>query len=1442
MSTNPDMIKESSKEINQLKTICEYLIPDRFQEIADFTRFEICLKPLFSNIPISIKSIFDIIVSKKRKYITYGRFLEAYHNYKNNLYNQPENKDINIFFEKLMTSILKTGVNYIGTSSANNYSSKNFSNDKKYSISRLVLLCDQDRKIFGAELRYNDAYNIRLAPRCLIKALEIKLDILIEMGQNYKLRDGITHIFGTINSDKYITFLGFKCISGTTKCFGVPNGEGFLFGEFGQKLQCIGLNQDDNGINRIELLFTKNPLINTNFNINLETYDKDKIYYDEDLLKLNNTEESIEKIRRTQILGKKNDYIQSGFLKALVQTPLSYLMKKNENEKNDELKDKKTVLAKCRQTNSTIIMNTSNNYKENTISQNPFIPLLEQPKKYGGVARIPNPFYSKKPISVAQNNFFRQNKNSNITTIGGNPFLTNKTNIKKQVKSIKSFRSKKEEIQSNYLEMKENLVNNIYKQVKEKCGGEIDMETEIALNKILEAKESKDEEKTKEEKKEDDTTEEEKKEEKKLYTEALIEKLGLKKNKEEANKVLLNLMNKNEGNSLQKLKTIEEEDEDNINNLGKTIIQINDKKNESIPNQEVKPENTLLDNIKLLDELKNFKVDKNAETQTIDEKPEEEDEEDDNEDEELEEEEPINENINQVSINQKMKFIENCNTIIQGNELNQEERKEMEEAIRNDQQNLNNMVNEEKNKNRLSLRRANGLKIDNWEERMEEERQKKIKEESKKLLENYANNSESKKKKINYKIFKSIHSETIYNKNIHNKQKPPQKLKKWVDKEFRADKHALCDAKKFKKVLVKKCTNWIRPNEFNNMRNYCVFINNKPDINNIKQGKINDCYFLSAVGALCDKCNTFFKGLFHVTEKTYEHAYGINFYIKGRPKLFLVDDYFPCNEIRDKKTKIVTKNFCFGSSFENEIWVPLIEKAWAKLKGNYAEAELGKAMESFEALTGAFTYQIKVKNIKNKDELWNTLKKYNDFPMCAGSTKNTISCTLPFKELGLKEAHEYTLMLVYHDVDERRVLLRDPYGIDNKSPKSESIIDRNGMFSISFEDFLECFHLIEIAFFKEDFKRYPLKIKKEQALRCQFIEINNEYEDNILYINLYQNNPIINKKNGQKPVYGYIMLIQCKEINEKGNSYIYITSKTSLNKEGEYDSHLAINEIKLEKGKYFLCCDVNYRFLDEGENIHGYNLNIFSTKELTVKNLTETIDGAKIFQETFIKFIKGKKDDGAKKEKTPEGIQGYSFSKIELFPFDIYYFKNKDDSNETKIIQFEIINKKKEKEKLCVYNDDEINEFEKKFTKLLEPKQKKIVLIMHYEYSNKDKNCLKFEEIKNKPIAPIFASRKIKGTKNVENKIVYYLIETPEKFGHIVGFQNISNSNLKLNIKMDKCFNTNYKEWNYENEDKIFHFELLPKGTKVFNLRKKILKKRKKGEKVDYKYFLDIDK
>ena len=65
--------------------------------------------------------------------------------------------------------------------------------------------------------------------------------------------------------------------------------------------------------------------------------------------------------------------------------------------------------------------------------------------------------------------------------------------------------------------------------------------------------------------------------------------------------------------------------------------------------------------------------------------------------------------------------------------------------------------------------------------------------------------------------------------------------------------------------------------------------------------------------------------------------------VDGEWNVVILDDYFPCN-VGNKKPIFTKPN-------SNELWVMLLEKAWAKINGGYALTVAGFATEVLEATT-----------------------------------------------------------------------------------------------------------------------------------------------------------------------------------------------------------------------------------------------------------------------------------------------------------------------------------------------------------------------------------------------------------------------------------------------------------------------------------------------------------
>ena len=108
-----------------------------------------------------------------------------------------------------------------------------------------------------------------------------------------------------------------------------------------------------------------------------------------------------------------------------------------------------------------------------------------------------------------------------------------------------------------------------------------------------------------------------------------------------------------------------------------------------------------------------------------------------------------------------------------------------------------------------------------------------------------------------------------------------------------------------------------------------------------------------AAGALAEFPNKV-KGLFVNQEKNDAGIYGLTFYIRGKPWVVSIDDYMLFRGDMDPADLKFSKQ----SADNLAIWGPMLEKAWAKVRGNYLNTEGGLVKDGLRLLTGApvFTY------------------------------------------------------------------------------------------------------------------------------------------------------------------------------------------------------------------------------------------------------------------------------------------------------------------------------------------------------------------------------------------------------------------------------------------------------------------------------------------------------
>eukprot|EP00359_Climacostomum_virens_P005569 CAMPEP_0204912218 /NCGR_PEP_ID=MMETSP1397-20131031/10410_1 /ASSEMBLY_ACC=CAM_ASM_000891 /TAXON_ID=49980 /ORGANISM="Climacostomum Climacostomum virens, Strain Stock W-24" /LENGTH=1540 /DNA_ID=CAMNT_0052083079 /DNA_START=351 /DNA_END=4973 /DNA_ORIENTATION=- len=274
---------------------------------------------------------------------------------------------------------------------------------------------------------------------------------------------------------------------------------------------------------------------------------------------------------------------------------------------------------------------------------------------------------------------------------------------------------------------------------------------------------------------------------------------------------------------------------------------------------------------------------------------------------------------------------------------------------------------------------------------------------------------------------------------------------KYVDTSFKADANSLGPN------ASQQVSDWRRAGE------ECVLYEGTASPQDVKQGALGDCYFLSAMAVLG---NERIESLF-VDEKPDPKcgAYCIRFTIEDQETYVIIDTLFPVNS---------EGNWAFASSItETEIWPMCLEKAYAKVYGGYDNITAGKVHYALADLTGGSPEEIKLESIKNNPtSFWNkflSFKKMN-YLMGAGSPENERGDSA-VSQSGIVQGHAYAILDVVELEKERLVQLKNPHGqhgVEWNGDWSDSSFkwtklfkqklnyqdSADGIFWMSFEDFV----------------------------------------------------------------------------------------------------------------------------------------------------------------------------------------------------------------------------------------------------------------------------------------------------------------------------------------------------------------------------------------------------
>ena len=154
--------------------------------------------------------------------------------------------------------------------------------------------------------------------------------------------------------------------------------------------------------------------------------------------------------------------------------------------------------------------------------------------------------------------------------------------------------------------------------------------------------------------------------------------------------------------------------------------------------------------------------------------------------------------------------------------------------------------------------------------------------------------------------------------------------------------------------------------------------------------------------------------------------WAVNIYKNGAKLDIIMDDYIPCREMEP----------CFAQSHSRELWVIILEKAWAKVHGTYERILGGNAAHAFRDLTGAPSFTIWTPRVTDDEykqrpsqqdvqrlgapKIQRTFMKKqelleydkSDYVMVASCRVEGDNGSSDVKDLGLVSDHAYTLLAV----------------------------------------------------------------------------------------------------------------------------------------------------------------------------------------------------------------------------------------------------------------------------------------------------------------------------------------------------------------------------------------------------------------------------------------------
>ncbi|MBN2359337.1 MAG: hypothetical protein JXR83_07775 [Deltaproteobacteria bacterium] len=232
----------------------------------------------------------------------------------------------------------------------------------------------------------------------------------------------------------------------------------------------------------------------------------------------------------------------------------------------------------------------------------------------------------------------------------------------------------------------------------------------------------------------------------------------------------------------------------------------------------------------------------------------------------------------------------------------------------------------------------------------------------------------------------------------------------------------------------------------------------QPRASDCLQGKLGDCYFISAVASMAEthpeRIRQLFKeeddGTVTVTFKAYDHE--LECYQDVRVNVdrrFYLDRGLPLYG---------TSSNTAAKLDQMPLWFMLLEKAYAVWSGGYDAIRCGYSFEIWEACLGAEGRMIELADC-DADAAWSQIERAtrNGDPTICDTNPDCYN-GISYNGTGLVPGHSYSLLGAERKGDQRLCRIRNPWGCRGWQNK-----DTAGEFWMPFEEFLKYYRMVGVG-------------------------------------------------------------------------------------------------------------------------------------------------------------------------------------------------------------------------------------------------------------------------------------------------------------------------------------------------------------------------------------------